>query len=304
MGCFIFAAACSNSSRALEDELPEATGGIAFVSDRSGNWDIYLVKPTGGSVAQLTDHPTVDSDPDWSADGRQIAFRSRRDGSSDIFVMGADGSDPVNLIRDPADSLDDEFAPRWHPDGFTFSLYTDRYPPRGSCKSGFHQIALLRTEEDDQSIDLFETIPGEQTSSSWSPDGRNLVFSSMCLNSNVDLYLYDAQSGDTRILVNEPFSEKDPAWSHNGQFLAYAANMDGNFDIYLLDLETKRSTRLTNHPAKDTQPAWSPDDSQIAFVTNRDGNQEVYIMEVDGSNTYNLTQHPADDWYPAWSPVE
>ncbi len=94
-----------------ERVLPDPISGIAFVSDRSGNWDIYLVAPNGEGVNQLTDHPSVDADPDWSADGRQIVFRSRRDGSSDIFVMDADGSQPINLINDPADSFDDEFAP-------------------------------------------------------------------------------------------------------------------------------------------------------------------------------------------------
>ncbi len=287
-----------------ERVLPDPISGIAFVSDRSGNWDIYLVAPNGEGVTQLTDHPSVDSDPDWPADGRQIAFRSRRDGSSDIFVMGADGSQPINLINDPADSFDDEFAPKWNPDGHTFSLYTDRFPPRGSCDDALHQLALLRIEGENQGFDLFETIPGEQYSSSWSPDGRQLVFNSTCGVPGVKIYRYDLQSGGTSLLRTEHQSPTSPAWSHDGRFLTYSANVNGNIDIYLLEMETNHLTQLTHHPAKDNQPAWSPDDSQIAFVSNRDGNQEIYVMDADGSNLYNLTQNPSDDWYPSWSPAK
>jgi Tol biopolymer transport system component len=278
--------------------------GIAFTSDRSGNWDIYLIQPDGSGLTQLTDDPSVDSDPDWSPDGRQIAFRSRQDGSSDIFVMGSDGSAPFNLIKDPETSLDDEFAPRWNPDGETFSIYTDRFPPQETCDGGFHQIALLRVQDGRYEIDRFETIAGEQYSSAWSPDGRYLAFNSKCRIPGFQIYIYDTQTGDTHKLTsNEPNSNSGPAWSHNGQFLAFSTNINNNSDIYVLDLKTNNWVRITDHPAKDIMPSWSPDDSQIAFVSDRTGNDEIFIIDVDGSNLYNLTQNPADDWYPDWSPI-
>ena len=129
-----------------QSETAEPKGGIVFTSDRSGNWDLFLIQPNGSGLTQLKDSPTVDADPDWSPDRRLIAFRSRRDGSSDIFIIGSDGSAPMNLINDPESSIDDEFAPRWNPDGETFSIYTDRFAPRGNCISGYHQIALLRKQ--------------------------------------------------------------------------------------------------------------------------------------------------------------
>jgi hypothetical protein len=94
-----------------QSETAEPRGGIVFTSDRSGNWDLFLIQPNGSGLTQLKDSPTVDADLDWSPDGRLIAFRSRRDGSSDIFIMGSDGSAPMNLINGPESSIDDEFAP-------------------------------------------------------------------------------------------------------------------------------------------------------------------------------------------------
>ncbi len=288
-----------------QPETAKPRSGIIFTSDRSGNWDVFIIQPDGSGLTQLTDDPKVDADPDWSPDGRQIAFRSRRDGSSDIFVMSSDGSAPVNLINDPETSFDDEFTPRWNPDGETFSIYTDRFAPRGNCVSASHQIALLRKQAGEYEVDLFETIAGEQYSSSWSPDGRYLVFNSACRVPGFQLYLYDSQTRDTKKLTSsEPNSHSQPAWSHDGKFLAFSANINSNIDIYILDLNTDNRVRVTGHPAKDMMPSWSPDGSQIAFVSNRDGNDEIYVMDVDGTNLYNLIQHPADDWYPSWSPVE
>jgi Tol biopolymer transport system component len=299
-----FIAGCSSRPITSTDREPsKPRAGIVFTSDRTGNWDLFYMQADGSLLSQLTDSPGVDADPDWSPDGSRIAFRSRRDGSSDIFIMRSDGLNPTNLIEDPETSLDDEFAPHWNPDGKTFSLYTDRFPPRGSCPNNYHQVALLLLEGGNYVFDLFETLPGEQYYSSWSPDGRYLVFNSSCRLPGFQLYLYDTQTGETRQITDGAGSHTHPAWSHDGHYLAFSKYIDGDSDIYILDLNNLTQTQITNHPGDDNMPSWSPDDSQIAFVSTRDGNKDIYIMNIDGSNITNLTNDPADDWYPSWSPV-
>ncbi|MFL7893257.1 MAG: DPP IV N-terminal domain-containing protein [Anaerolineales bacterium] len=299
-----FLAGCSSRPAASTAREPsEPRTGIVFTSDRTGNWDLFYLQADGSSLSQLTDSPEVDADPDWSPDGRRIAFRSRREGSSDIYIMGSDGSNPTNLIKDPETSLDDEFAPHWNPDGKTFSLYTDRFPPRGSCPNNYHQVALLVEDGKQYVFDLFETLPGEQYSSDWSPDGRYLVFNSTCRLPGFQLYLYDTQTGETKQITDGPGSHTHPAWSHDGRYLVFSKYIDGDSDIYILDLNTSTQTQITHGPADDTMPSWSPDDRQIAFVSTREGNKDIFIMKSDGSNIYNLTNDPADDWYPSWSPV-
>ncbi len=294
-------AACGDAAATAQPTL-----GILFVSERDGNWEIYLVQPDGSGLTRLTQAPQVDADPAWSPDGRRIAFRSRRDGSSDIFIMDADGTDPVNIVRDPGDSWDDEFAPVWNPDGATLALFTDRFqPPLGNCRTGAgaHHLAFMPVTGGHENIREFDALPGEQVSFSWSPDGRYLAFSSNCSGTVNRLYLWDRETDRVEKLTDGLSNDLHPAWSHNGRYLAFTSNLEGNNDIYLLELASGTWTNLTAHPAKDTHPTWSPDDAQIAFTTNRDGNEEIYAMDADGLNPRNLTRHPARDFWPAWSPV-
>ena len=111
------------------------TSGIVFVTFRHvernnslhQNWELYLVQPDGSGLTRLTDNDRVDTSPSWSPDGRQITFRSRVDGSSDIFVMDANGENWRNLIKDTEDSIFDEFYPEWNPQRDLIELYTDRF---------------------------------------------------------------------------------------------------------------------------------------------------------------------------------
>jgi Tol biopolymer transport system component len=66
-----------------------APGGaqVAFISARSGNWEIYLVDVETGKETKLTDHPATDVAPTWSPDGRQLAFLSDRDGGWALYTL-------------------------------------------------------------------------------------------------------------------------------------------------------------------------------------------------------------------------
>jgi len=294
--------------------------GIAFVSERDGNQEIYVIQPDGSALERLTDNPAVDADPTFSPDGRQIAFRSRRDGTSDIFVMGADGSRPRNLIKDSADDNSyDETMPSWSADGQTLALITNRFYQQTKINAaisvaemGRHQIALLPVSGGKDDITLLGAVAAEQRTVAWSPDGRYIAFSALAgfMLKNIDdnpqpvnLSMWDLREERIYPLTSRLQTDLHPAWSHDGRFLAFHSTEDDNLEIFVLELATKTVTNLTRHPAEDKQPTWSPDDTQIAFVSNRDGNQEIYIMNADGSDPRNVTQNPAADYWPNWSPV-
>jgi len=109
-------------------------------------------------------------------------------------------------------------------------------------------------------------------------------------------------SGQTRLTVNPGFDNRDPAWSPDGQRIAFTSARDGNSEIYVMKADGSAQTRLTTDPARDFSAAWSPDGTRIAFASARTGAHDVYVMNADGSGQTRLTTDPASDFNPAWSP--
>ena len=93
---------------AFNDEPAFSPDGskIAFVSERDGNPEIYVMDADGSNAQRLTDDPAADADPAWSADGTRIYFDADTDGNQDVYSMKADGSDYAELARfRPADTV-------------------------------------------------------------------------------------------------------------------------------------------------------------------------------------------------------
>jgi cytoskeletal protein RodZ len=71
---------------------------VVFMSQREGNWEIYLINADGSNLRRLTDNPANDGLPTWSPDGKAIAFVSNRDGAWSIMVTTPDGREPQKLF--------------------------------------------------------------------------------------------------------------------------------------------------------------------------------------------------------------
>jgi Tol biopolymer transport system component len=122
---------------------------------------------------------------------------------------------------------------------------------------------------------------------------------------NIQDALQTGNAIQKRITNNDAYGNFQPAWSPDGQYLAFMSIRGSNTeegDIYVINADGTGETQLTSDPANDDSPAWSPDGSRLVFVSSRDGNPELYIMNADGSGQTRLTNDTAQEGHPAWSP--
>ncbi len=154
----------------------------------------------------------------------------------------------------------------------------------------------------------------------WSPDRKQIVFSSNRTGPWDDLYVMDADGGNVRQLTDTPkASEHDAAWSPDGRHIAYdraEIAADGTrqaAQVWIIDADGSNARPLTSG-SRNMAPAWSPNGSAIAFTSDRhaefdinlmgtdEGDLEIYLMDRDGSNIRRLTEFAGCAGRPAWSP--
>ena len=269
--------------------LPAPVNGkIAFESDRSGNYEVYVMNADGTDVVKLTDHPALDFEPAWSPDGSKIAFVSRRTGSDEIYVMNADGSGLTKLTS----TTGTDRAPAWSPDGSKIAWESSR--------DGNDEIYVMNADGSAET-NLTKHF-ADDSHPAWSPDGSKIAFhSDRDANKGYEVYVMKPDGTNVVNLTNNAADfDARPAWSPDGSKLAFVSSRDGNLEIYMMNANGSGQTRLTSHPELDSYPEWSPDGSSIAFRSDRTGNIEVYVMLANGSGPVNRTNNQATDCHPSW----
>ena len=104
-------------------------------------------------------------------------------------------------------------------------------------------------------------------------------------------------------LTSDPGEEYAPAWSPDGEYIAYThKDLRGNFDIALIKANGGRPLRLTPNPTYDGLPAWSPNGEEIVFESDRDFHADIWAMDRNGNRLRKLTFSREGNFTPTWSP--
>lgn len=264
-------------------------GRLAFASDRSGNYDIFVINADGGGQTKLTTNLADELDPDWSPDGKKIVFmRGNSIANRAIYVMNADGTNQVALTDVSADNI----TPAWSPDGTRIAFASDR--------DGRYQIYVMNA--DGGSPIKLTTNFLDNASPTWSPDGTRIAYMSVDSQDVSEIYVMKADGSGQINLSNRPAADDvSPSWSPDSQKIVFASDRDGNYEIYVMNADGSSQTRVTNNAVEDDFPAWSPDGARIAFMrVSLDDHDEIYVMNADGNNAVNISNNSADDVDPAW----
>jgi dipeptidyl aminopeptidase/acylaminoacyl peptidase len=117
-----------------------------------------------------------------------------------------------------------------------------------------------------------------------------------------DIYLASTRTPSRATnLTRNPAEDAGPAWSPDGQQLAFASTRTGTWDIFVLTLRDGTVRQVTSSPAAEFDPAWSRDGQQIAYERSRLGSWEVFVVPAEGGRPTNVSRAGGLDLDPAWN---
>ncbi|HEY0514594.1 MAG TPA: hypothetical protein VGH73_22015 [Thermoanaerobaculia bacterium] len=243
----------------------------------------YLLTPTLNPVPPPLQFPpqppspTSFPGPPAVASGR-IAFESRRDGNSEIYVMNADGTGQTNLTHNLAD--DHDLA--WSPDGSRIAF----------LRSG--GLWVMNADGGNQ-----RQLGASVSRPAWSPDGTKIAVSFQSgTTSGISVINADGSGGAglTSTVAGRP--DSSPNWSPDGTKIVFVSGRDANSEIYVMNADGSNPVNLTNSLGEDYSPSWSPDGSRIVYMHQ----YQVYVMDADGGNRINVSHSDDPNYGPVWSP--
>lgn len=299
--------------------FPGGNGRIAFASSQTASPDdlaLFTIEPDGTGKTQLT-HPSdgIDTGPNWSPDGRRIAFTHSAGNYEapiiDLYVVNADGTGLTQVTSGPGNDVD----VAWSPAGTRLAFV--RAPP---C---FPSPGFPCPEWDIWTINLDGTDLRQVTDHNgldevgldWSSDGSKLVF-----GGRGDIWTITPAGTDATRVPTDGHSNSSPSWSPDGTKIAFGGFRDEpnlsscfpscNSEIYVIDADSTNVTRVTSDPAYDQEPAWSPDGRKLVFehvVCNTStftcDDRNLYAINRDGTGLTQLTTGAASEYGPDWQPL-
>lgn len=272
-----------------------ASTQIAFVSNRSGNKEIWGMDYDGENQRQLTQLHTIALTPRWSPDATRIAFTCyAQPGSGSVLTAQICIHSMLSnhLISWPR-FRGTNSSPAWSPDGSQIMFM--------SSMNGNPELFV--TDASGQRPKRVTFSSGASTSPSWNPKtGQQVAFVSD-RGGIPQLYVMNSDgSSQTKIDLADKGYVIDPAWSPNGQLLAFSwRRPNGNYDLYVMEIATRQLVELTRDVGRNERPSWAPDGRHLIFESTRTGTRQIWSMLADGTSARQLTMQGQNE-SPNWSP--
>ena len=276
----------------------QADGKIAFISDREGHGDVWIMNADGSDPVNLTQGRDCAS-PAWSPDGTQIAYIA----GGEIWLMDAAGSNPQQVTDDAVDKA----RLFWSEDGssiYYVAVPTLPIPDEWTPDAFVAELAGSGSSSVDWREVHSRFLPGV------SPDGSQ----------KATVTLWDGERGHRhgpRVLrpgepgtvrPGEPYTAKHRRYEAGRVHALFYIGTSASDHMHSGDLlpESLQNKMIYTEPYEEwrTYPTWSPDGMRIAFASFLDfmGQFEIWAADTDGDNWIELT-NGLGGREPAWQPV-
>jgi dipeptidyl aminopeptidase/acylaminoacyl peptidase len=263
---------------------------LAFLWDRGDASDVYALPTAGGWPMRLTfdrePRPYwLDESPEWSPDGRWLAFTDR----DHVWIVEASGGQPRKVSSFAAWSS----SPRWMPDSYRLLISLERDD---------HSRILL-TDRDGSWPRPISAGPGHDFGADPSPDGTRVAWIHAPPDDleRADLMLVDLETGRIDRLSGTPgCGLRQVRWSPDGRLLAYSGERTGFHEVWLIDPESGQERQLSRFGADVESFAWSPDGSRLALTVNREGSIDLALVDAGSGRVEELRGGPGVHQQPSW----
>jgi serine/threonine protein kinase/Tol biopolymer transport system component len=260
---------------------------------------IWLVSTEGGNPVSVTDDKSLNVSPAWMPDGRHLLYVSTEKGGRDVYLASLDSSGKplgvsqrltagLNAHTITLSSAGDKLA------------YSDFTHTANIWSSGVPKDGPLSISEARPVTTGSQAIEGIDVSS----DAKWLVYDSN-LSGNQDIYKIPVGGGEPEQLTDDPGDDFLPAWSPDGEEIAFYSFRKGNRDLFLMAADGSKVQPLTEDPAQERYPDWSPDGNQLVFYSDKSGRQELYVLSRKNKDSdWQASRQLTFDggWNPKWSP--
>ncbi len=290
-----------------------SSGEIAFVSDRTGYPQIYLMNADGSDPRQISKLPKGACQPSWSPDGLRIVFTSpcpgRRDQYPDanLYIINADGTSQVELTSGSSG----DFDPAWSPDGTRIAFTSLR---DGSPQIYLLNLADLKTKTlTSLSSDL--TMPDWSTQPTWSPSGKQIIYTGHSrLTGALQIWIMtDAGAGQSQFIHRGDVLWNFLAdWSPDGKNILFSETNGDQALGWLMRFDSENpavvSVHLRTGGSYGTHGEYSPDGIWVVYESTDSENSaivnyDIYLIEADGTGPIiRLTTGKSMEFDPAWRP--
>jgi TolB protein len=258
---------------------------IAFISDRDGNKELYMMDYDGFNQIRLTFNETIDYMPAWTADKKKISYTSYRGDKATLWLYSIYEGTRTKIFEEGT-----TYAPSFSPNGRKMAF----------CSTEDNSNSeIYVANSDGTNIKRLTFNKAIDTAPTWSPNSRLIAFTSD-RSGTPQIYIMDAEGSNIERVSFGGSYHDGPAWSPTANKIAYVSRVNQIFDIYVLNRETQGITKLTESRYSNESPTWSPDGRHIIFSSNRSGTIQLWTIDHDGTNLRRLTS-TGNNQLPDWS---